>query len=330
MKKIIYGILSTASIVGRFIQGVRDSQDGDVGAICSRNIHKARQKAREFQIDKAYDDYSRMLADKDLDVIYIATPNALHYRDALLAIRAGKHVVLEKPFVLTANQAKHLFEEARKYNVFLMEAQKIVFLPTTNYLKQMIQEKTLGEMRYANLTASFPGRFDYDHWMYSLQYGGGSLHGSCAYTTEYVMHLFDTLDIKCQGMQILAPTGVDEFCQLQMTLDDKIMVSSCISMNVLTKNVATFYFDHGYVEVENYWKARSLRIVKDNQEEVIEFPCPCEFVYEVDHVNACIRNKDIVSSVMKPEMTIKTMEIIDKVFTSWNPELVREASNCEE
>ena len=69
MKKITYGILSTASIVGRFIQGVRDSQDGDVGAICSRNIHKARQKAREFQIDKAYDDYSRMLADEDLDVM---------------------------------------------------------------------------------------------------------------------------------------------------------------------------------------------------------------------------------------------------------------------
>ena len=330
MKKITYGILSTASIVGRFIQGVRDSKDGDVGAICSRNIHKARQKAREFQIDKAYDDYNQMLADKDLDVIYIATPNSLHYHDALMAIRAHKHVVLEKPFVLTAKQAKHLFEEAKKHNVFLMEAQKIVFLPVTNYVKQMIQSKILGELRYANLTSSFPSRFDYDHWMYSLQYGGGSLYGSCAYTTEYVMHLLDTVNIECQGMQIVAPTGVDEFCQLQMTVDNKIMVSSCISMKVPTKNVATFYFDNGYIEVENYWKARSLKIIKDNQEELVEFPCPCEFVYEVDHVNTCIRNKEMVSPTIKPEMTVKTMEIIDGIFTSWNPELVREASDCEE
>ena len=330
MKKITYGILSTASIVGRFIQGVRDSKNGDVRAICSRNIHKARQKAREFMIDKAYDDYAQMLADEDLDAIYIATPNALHYPNALQAIRAKKHVVLEKPFVLTKEQAIHLFEEAKANNVFIMEAQKIVFLPITNHIKKIIQEKTLGELHYVNMTSSFVARFGYEHWMYDLQYGGGCLYGSCTYSVEYLMYLLDSLDVKCQGLQLTAPTGVDDFCQLQFTVADKVMVSSCISMRVLTKNVANFYFENGYIEVENYWKARSMKIVKDGKEEMIEYPCPCEFVYEVDHINECIARKLNASDIMIPEMTIKTCEVVDSVFASWNPDVIRDYAKCEE
>lgn len=330
MKKITYGILSTASIIGRFIQGVRDSQDGEVGAVCSRSIHKAQQVARQYRIDKAYDKYQEMLSDTEIDVIYIATPNAMHYQDALQAIRAKKHVVLEKPFVLTAAQAKHLFAEAKKYQVFLMEAQKIVFLPVTNHLKQIIQSKALGELRYVNMTSSFPSRFSYDHWMYSLQYGGGSLYGSFAYTSEYLMHLLDTVDMECQGMQVVAPTGVDEFCQLQLSIENRMIVSSCISMKVATKNVATFYFDEGYVEVENYWKARSLKIVQNQQEQVVEYPCPCEFVYEVDHVNACIREHCLTSPVMKDSMSIKTMEMVDAIFSSWNPKVERDYAKLEE
>ena len=329
MKKVTYGILSTASIVGRFIQGIRDSQDGDVRAICSRDIHKARRKAREFQIDKAYDDYAQMLMDDDLDVIYIATPNSMHYPNALAAVRAKKHVVLEKPFVLTKEQAIHLFEEAKANNVFIMEAQKIVFLPVTNHIKKIIKEQSLGELRYVNMTSSFVARFGYEHWMYSLQHGGGCLYGSCTYTTEYLMYLLDSLDIKYQGMQLVAPTGIDDFCQLQMTVNDRVMVSSCISMRVLTKNVANFYFENGYIEVENYWKARSFKIVKDGVEEVIEYPCPCEFVYEVDHVNACIKNRMLTSDVMLPEMTIKTTEIVDTIFASWNPNLEREHAKLQ-
>ena len=330
MKKITYGILSTASIIGRFIQGVRDSKNGYVGAICSRDMNKAKQKAEEFKIDKAYDDYDKMLADKEIDVIYVATINSLHYPNALKAIRAKKHVVIEKPFVMTKQQAIHLFEEAKKNQVFIMEAQKIVFLPVTNHIKDIIQNKSLGELHYVNMTASFTGRFDYDHWMFSLQHGGGCMYGSTTYTAEYLMYLLDSLDVTCQGLQIPAPTGADDFCQLQLTIDNRVMVSSCISMNVVTKNEATFYFDKGYIVVENYWKARSMKIVKDGVEEVIEYPCPCEFVYEVDHINECISKGLIYSETMIPEFTIKTAEIVDGVFNSWNPNLDREYAKCIE
>lgn len=330
MKKLTYGILSTASIVSRFIQGIRDSKYGEVGAICSRDLLKAQAKANEFKIDKAYGDYAQMLADESLDVIYIATPNALHYPNALQAIRAKKHVVVEKPFAFTKQQALHLFEEAKKYNVFIMEAQKIVFLPITNHIKQIIQNKSIGDLHYVNMTSSFKPNYGYDHWMYSLEYGGGCLYGSTTYSTQYLMYLLDSVDVKCQGLQLSTPTGSDDFTQLQYTVDDKVMVSSCISMRVPTKNVANFYFDYGYIEVENYWKARSMKIVHNGNEEIIEYPCACEFVYEVDHINECILNNQFSSPIMLQEMTIKTAEIVDQIFASWNPKIQREATKIIE
>ena len=330
MKKLTYGILSTASIVARFVQGVRDSRYGEVVAICSRDLNKAQEKANELSIEKAYGDYTQMLADDEINVIYIATPNALHYPNALQAIRAGKHVVVEKPFAFTKAQAIHLFDEAQNNNVFIMEAQKIVFLPITNHIKQIIQDKSLGELHYVNMTSSFKPNYGYDHWMYSLEYGGGCLYGSTTYSTQYLMYLLDSVNVNCQGLQLSTPTGSDDFCQLQYSVDDKVIVSSCISMRVPTKNVANFYFDNGYIEVENYWKARAMKIVRNDSEEIVEYPCACEFVYEVDHINECILNHYNSSPVMIKKMTIKTAEIVDKIFASWNPQLEREATKIIE
>ena len=232
-------------------------------------------------------------------------------------------MIVEKPFAFTQKQAIHLFEEAKKYHVFIMEAQKIVFLPITNHIKQIVKDKSLGELHYVNMTSSFKPNYDYNHWMYSLQYGGGCLYGSCTYSTQYLMYILDSINIKAQGSQLKTPTGSDDFCQLQYVVDEKVMVSSCISMRVPTKNVAYFYFVHGYIEVENYWKARSMKIIKDDTEQLIEYPCACEFGYEINHMNECIMNHLNSSPIMTKEMTMKTAEIVDDIFNSWNPNVIR-------
>jgi len=323
-----YGVLSTASIIGRFIQGVKDSRDGEVVAICSRSMAKAKKACESFGVQKAYDNYEQMLND-DIDVIYIATPNSLHYYDALRAIKAKKHVILEKPFVLTKTQAEHLFMVASENKVFLMEAQKIVFLPITDKVKEIIETNKLGKINYINMAATFAGRFDYDHWMFSLDHGGGCLYGSVSYTIEYLQHLFKVKTITYNGLQKVAPTGVDEACQLNFLVNEKILVTSCIAMGFVAKNVAMIYGDKGYIEVEDYWKARGMKVVVDGVEEIIEIPCPCEFVYEVDHVNDCIDKKLLTSPIMTKENSIQTMEITENIFRSWNPNYVREYEKIE-
>ena len=108
--KIRYGILSTASTVRRFAGAMEETGTGKVTAIASRTQLRAEEAAAALGIPTAYSDYHELLKDPDIDAVYIPVINSLHYAYARDALLAGKHVVMEKPFVLHAEQARELFE----------------------------------------------------------------------------------------------------------------------------------------------------------------------------------------------------------------------------
>jgi predicted dehydrogenase len=108
MKKVKYGIVSTAQVVPRFIEGVRLTDNGEVAAISSRSLETAQAFATAYNIPKAYGSHAELYADSELDVIYIATYNKGHFPEAKQALLAGKNVLLEKPFTLTLAEAEEL------------------------------------------------------------------------------------------------------------------------------------------------------------------------------------------------------------------------------
>ena len=314
-----YGILSTASIIDRFIAAIRDSEQGEVYAIASRTVEKAKEAAERLNIDVYYGSYQELFEDENIDIIYIPTVNSLHYRDAKNALMHHKHVILEKPFTLTKKEAEELFEIARENNCFLMEGQKCVFLPVNMQVKEMIENEKVGKIKYIDLQAGFPQRFNYDHWMYDLSYGGGSFYGSAAYTLDYMQYLFNDPKMEINGSCLVCPTGSDEVSHFEVVLNGDIMVSSTITMNIPLKNKAVFYGDKGYIEVDQYWKSRYFDVyLYDGTHEHYEYPCVHEFVYEVNHVNKCLNEKLLTSPIMKPEVTIKTVELVEELYKKWD------------
>lgn len=315
---IRFGILSTASIIDRYIAGIRNSNGGYVQAIASRTIEKAKAAAERLNIDTYYGTYEELYKDETIDIIYIPTVNSFHYRDAKNAMMNHKHVVVEKPFVMTEKEANELFEIAKENNVFLMEAQKILFLPATLKVKEMIDNNTIGDIKYIELKAGFPSRFEYDHWMYDLSYGGGSLYGSATYTIEYLQYLFNNPQIEMDGSYLPCPTGSDEICNFQLKLDNQILVSSTIAMNVSLKNGAVFYGEKGYIFVDHYWKSRKVELhLYDGTEECFEFPVESEFVYEVNHIIECIEENKLTSPIMTKERTIQTVRLVENMYRKW-------------
>lgn len=315
---IRYGILSTASIVERFIAGIRESHDGYVQAIASRTIEKAKDAALRFGIDNYYGTYEELYNDDQIDVIYIPTVNGFHYRDCKNALLHHKHVIVEKPFTLTVKEAQELFEIAKEKNCFLMEAQKAVFLPTTQKVRELIDNDIIGNIKYIELKAGFPGRFNYNHWMYDLSLGGGSLYGSATYTIEYMQYLFPHSHMKIDGSCIPCITGSDEICNFQLIINDHILVSSTIAMNVALKNEAVFYGDKGYIVVPNYWKSHHLDLFLHNGEtKHFDFPYQSEFVYEIEHIHSCIKNNLLESPIMKKEKTIETIALVEQLYKKW-------------
>ncbi|MCI9131491.1 Gfo/Idh/MocA family protein [Thomasclavelia cocleata] len=313
-----YGILSTASIIDRFVAGIRESKDGHVQALASRTLDNAKKAAKRLDINNYYGNYEELYKDNDIDIIYIPTVNGYHYRDCKNALKHHKHVIVEKPFTLSIQDAKELFDLAKNNNCFLMEAQKAVFLPSTNKVKQLIDNKIIGELKYIEFKAGFPGKYDYDHWMYNLSLGGGTLNASATYTIEYLQFLFNQPHLQIDGSCIKSPTGTDEICNFQLKVNNSILVSSTIAMNVNLINEAVFYGELGYIVVPYYWKSNQLDLYLYNGEhQHFDFSYQSEFVYEIEHIHNCLKNNLIESPIMNKEKTFETIELVNQLQQKW-------------
>ncbi|MEX6167747.1 Gfo/Idh/MocA family protein [Enterobacter hormaechei] len=312
-----YGILSTASIVPRFVNAVRASGDGTVLAIASRSADKAREKADELGIDRAYGSYQALMDDKDVNIVYIATINSEHYANCLMALDHGKHIICEKPFVLKKKEAEHLFALAAERGLFIMEAQKVVFLPVMEAIKKILQSGRLGQVRLVDMTSSCEAT--YNNWLGLPEAGGGCLYGNASYTVQMLTCLFDEIPEYRAGAAIRSPSGADAQCVINLTTQAGVLIVSKISQQVNAINKAFIYAEKGYIEIADYWKARKATVHHASGEtEELHFPCDYELVYEVQHIHECLDKHMLTSPLMTPEMTIKTISMLESIHKEWS------------
>lgn len=305
--KLHYGIVAVASITERFIQAVKSYGD-EISAIASRDLNKARKMADKHQIAKAYGSYQELYLDPTIDIVYIATNNASHVEQIKLALQHGKHVLCEKPIALNSLDCEAVFKLAKEKNLFLMEAQKSVFLPVTNYIKEIITNQSLGRLHQVEMSSSFPNPSV--NWMHDPTQGG-VVYGSASYTLQYLDYLIEPSLSKVSACGILEPSLTCERVSINLVLDD-VLANSRISMNGNTLNHAIFYFEKGYIKVPSFWKARECIITVDDKVEQLSFPIDYEMVYEVSHVHECIANQLIESPIMSKK---RSMDCVTKVET---------------
>ena len=187
-----YGILSTSSIAPRFIAAVREANAGTIVALSSRTLEKAQEKAAQWNIPTAYGSHEELLNDPNVEIVYISTVNSLHYRWAKAALESGKHVVCEKPCTTSQAHSRELFQLAREKGLFLMEAEKMLFLPAILELKNRIKAGLLGEIYMAELAHSF--KATYNNWMFDREAGGGPRLSSGIYAVQLLQFLFGEME----------------------------------------------------------------------------------------------------------------------------------------
>ncbi len=311
-RKLKYGILSTSSITPRLIDAVRDSSDSEVASLASRSLEKAREKADLWKVPKAYGSYEELLADREIDVVYISMVNSLHYRYARLALEAGHHVLCEKPFTLSEGESRELFALAREKGLFIMEAEKVVFLPVMGELKSLLRAGVLGKVTMADFSSSFdPG---YNTWFFDALRGGGPLYGNAIYSLQLLTYLFDSAVLDARGLCTRSETGVEDQFVLSILLENGLLAANKTSVRSQTCHTAYLYGEKGYVEIPSYWKAREAVIhFADGASRRISYPCPHELIYEVEHVSECIRKGLCESPVMTEEMTVSAISVLNKI-----------------
>lgn len=191
-QKIRWGILGTASIAKRsVIPGIRDSRTGIVTAIASRDIHNATEAAKELNIPQAYGSYEQLLHDPDIDAVYIPLPNHLHKEWTIRAVRAGKHVLCEKPLALNAEEAREMAAAAESAGVRLAEAFMYRHHPRYVQIKEMIRSGAIGDIRGIHGTFTFNNAAAESNVRFYREMGGGALYDVGCYPISAARMLLD-------------------------------------------------------------------------------------------------------------------------------------------
>lgn len=177
MNNLRWGVLGCANIALRaVIPAIQQSRTNRVVAIASRDLDRAKEAASRLEIERAYGSYEELLADPDIDAVYIPLPNHLHAEWTIRAASAGKHVLCEKPIALTADEASRMVEACREAGVHLAEAFMYRHHPRYAAIRQAIAEGAIGEIRSIRGAFTFNRPDDLENVRFRLDYGGGSVY----------------------------------------------------------------------------------------------------------------------------------------------------------
>ena len=309
---IRFGILSTSSIAPRFIAGVRAAEAGEILALSSRTQEKAEEKARLWHIPRAYGSHEALLADPEVDAVYISTVNALHYPWAKAALEAGKHVICEKPCTTQPEHTRALFRLARENGLFFMEAEKMLFLPTLLEVRRRIEAGDLGQIHMVQLSHSFPG--SYNGWMFDKEAGGGPLLSSGIYAVQLLLWLFGPIE-EISGKASRLDSGVEWQYILTGRTESGILFSIHNSTRGVLDNAARICGSQGWVEIPEYWKARKATFyISGKDPETVEHPCQHELSYEAAHILDCLEQGLLTSPVVTEAITVGGIEALKRAL----------------
>jgi predicted dehydrogenase len=206
---IRWGVIGPGIIATGFAEAMQWVEGGTITAVASRSAERAAAFGDRFDIPVRYGDYEALAADPDVDVVYVATPHSRHEADTIDLLRAGKHVLCEKPFALNARQAARMAEEARNRGLFLMEAIWSRFLPAYRSLVEVIGEGRIGEPLLVEADFGFRRPVDPAHRHFAAELGGGALLDLGIYPIQLCTLVLGPVErVVADG--VVGETGVDE------------------------------------------------------------------------------------------------------------------------
>lgn len=311
------GIIGLGNIANRVAKGILCSEKACLYAVASRSIDNAKSFADKYGALSYYGSYEEMLNDSKMDLVYICTPNTLHYEQIKLCLSHGKHVICEKPMVKNEEQVRELFALARDKGCFLMEAEKTMFTPLNKKIKEMISEGEIGNLHTIRAQYCSDGLdgLSLDHWVLGDEFGG------CTYDIGVYPICFAHFyaDSKIKEFQAEAVKSPDFKCDFGMDAD--VFYENGIYANVRSnwfyqaenKGKAVLVGDKGYFEIPAYWKGNKAYLHKDGVITEITVNMESDFEGEITHAVECIEAGLLESPVLGEEMSLEIIRVVETV-----------------
>ena len=312
------GIIGAGWIAEKMAAALAPLEDYCVYAIASRSIEKAQAFAERWNIAKAYGSYEEMVADNDIDLVYIATPHSHHYPHAMLALNAGKPVLVEKAFTANAAEAQELTDTARKKGLFITEAIWTRYMPLSHKVREIMESGIIGEPRV--LTATLCYMMEFKERILRPDLCGGALLDLGVYALNFARMYFGTDIVRTISNCHMGPTGIDlEEC-ISLSFADGKMANLQASTLCLNDRQGIISGTEGYIRVDNINCPEVVEVYR-NYELVARYEKPEDMVngyeYQVIEARRCIENGLTESPMMPHEETLAIMKQMDGLRKEW-------------
>ena len=255
-----WGVIGAGTIARVFCNGMRFSNSGRIAAVASRSRERAEALAEPFAIPKRFDRYEALLADDEIDAVYVSTIHPAHAEWTIKAAEAGKHLLVEKPIGMNHLEAAAMIDAAAAHDVFLMEAFMYRCHPQTQRLATLVREGAIGEVRMIRTAFSYQGRFAPESRTFGNSLGGGGILDIGCYTASAARLIAGAAAGEpflephlVKGCARLGPTGVDHWAAATLQFDNGIVAELVCGVDCRVPSQLAVYGSAGILEVPEPW-----------------------------------------------------------------------------
>ena len=312
------GIMGSGNIAGIMAGTINKMKNVRVYAVASRQQVHADVFAGKYGCKKAYGSYADLVADKKVDLIYVATPHSEHYENVKMCLEAGKPVLCEKAFTLNAAQAEELVRIAAEHKVFLAEAMWTRYMPMLTTIREVIGSGIIGEPK--TLTANLGYVISDKERLTNRALGGGALLDVGVYTINFALMIFGHNISKIASCCTFTETGVDEQNAICLQYYDGKVANLNSSMVSLSDRQGIIYGTKGLAVVENINNFESIAVYDKQYKKVASYKCPKQisgYEYEVAACIDAIKCGQIECAQMPHSETLRVMRIMDEIRSQW-------------
>ena len=312
-----WGFIGFGRIARKFLESLNAVEGQLPYAFASRSNAEALQK--EFPEVKVYQSYNDLMADPDVDIVYISTTHNFHCQNTIDALNAGKHVLCEKPLGISSEEVEQMAEVSKATGKFLMEAMWMRFLPAYREAITRVKAGEIGAVKY--ITASFGFRSEdkltKEGRLLNPDLAGGALYDVGVYPLTIVSDLFGWEPDTIAAQAIRSETGVDESIQVQLDFGDDRLAQVFGSVALHTNKESCIYGERGFIRLPMFWKAQSYEIVKG--EEVVRFEVPfisTGYAHEIKEVVRCIEDGLTESPIFTLNDSLMSSKLVESILST--------------
>jgi predicted dehydrogenase len=311
--EIRWGVVGPGRIAEKVVEDFAVVDGARAVAVASRSQARADDFAARHGVDRAYGSYAEILADPDVDVLYVATPHPQHHAIALAALRAGKALLVEKSFTATTPGAAEVIDLARKTGVFVMEAMWTRFQPAVVALRELIADGAIGELRSVQADLGVTREYDPADRLFDLALGGGALLDLGVYVVSFAQMLLGTPE-RVVAAGSLFPSGADAEAALLLDYADGRTATLTTSLRNALPGQARVFGTTGWIDVLprfHHPETIVLHRVGAEPETITRRPLGAGYAHELIEVTEGVRAGRPESAVMPLADTLAVQRLLN-------------------